>query len=29
MRDMFFVRQDNVNFNASYGTPVKEVRPKH
>jgi hypothetical protein len=29
IRDMFFVRQDNVNFNASYGTPVKEVRPKH
>jgi hypothetical protein len=27
MRDMFFVRQDNVNFNASYGTPVREVRP--
>ena len=25
MRDMFFVRQDNINFNASYGTPVKEV----
>ena len=27
MRDMFFVRQDNINFNASYGTPVREVRP--
>ena len=26
MRDMFFVRQDAVNFNASYGTPVREVR---
>jgi hypothetical protein len=26
MRDMFFVRQDNINFNASYGTPVREVR---
>lgn len=25
MRDMFFVRQDAVNFNASYGTPVREV----
>ena len=24
MRDMFFVRQDNINFNASYGTPVRE-----
>jgi hypothetical protein len=28
MRDMFFVRQDNINFNASYGTPVREVRPR-
>lgn len=26
MRDMFFVRQDAVNFNASYGTPVRQVR---
>ena len=29
MRDMFFVRQDNINFNASYGTPVREVRFSH
>ena len=29
MRDMFFVRQDNINFNASYGTPVREVRFPH
>ena len=26
MRDAFFVKQDAVNFNASYGTPVREVR---
>ena len=26
MRDLFFVRPDVVNFNASYGTPVREVR---
>ena len=29
MRDMFFVEQDNINFNASYGTPVREVRFSH
>lgn len=26
MRDLFFVRPDVINFNASYGTPVREVR---
>lgn len=28
MRDLFFVRPDAVNFNASYGTPAREVRPR-
>ena len=26
MKELFFVRQNSINFNASYGTPAREVR---
>ncbi len=26
MRDLFFVRDDTINFSASYGTPVRQAR---